>query len=371
MRLSQKCSSIISGKAKGPAAVLIRGLLAAAAIPYGAAVGIRNRLYDGGLLKSHKVTVPVICIGNITAGGTGKTPTVIWLCKKLKENGQKVAVLTRGYKAGRDGKSDEVQLLANELPDTPVVTGGDRVKTAAKAIIEHHPDVLLMDDGFQHRRLERDLDIVIVDCTCPFGYERLMPRGLLRESARQLKRADVVILGRSDQVDAEKLRQLRQRVEKLIERKNDGPARPTEKIIVESVHKPIELVGASGKATELDQLDGRAIAAFCGIGNPQAFDHMLKRLGADVRKLTAMTDHYEYTKKDLVEIAKSGRAAGVDWLVTTEKDWVKLTDAIPSELANKIYRLRIETTIQDPSDQQQLMQKVELVCKNEKKSTSR
>ncbi|MCK4850899.1 MAG: tetraacyldisaccharide 4'-kinase, partial [Phycisphaerae bacterium] len=182
---------IINGLHKGIIASLARALLSALTLPYSLAVHLRNILYDLRILPSYSAEVPVVCVGNIACGGTGKTPMVIALVKMLQELGHRPAILTRGYKGSAEKPADEVLLFAQSLPDVPVVVNPDRVSAAKAAAKQFDIDVLVMDDGFGHRRLSRELDIVLL--AEPLEKLRLLPRGLYREPASSLKRADIVI----------------------------------------------------------------------------------------------------------------------------------------------------------------------------------
>ncbi len=193
---------LISGAARGPMPTLERLALRAASLPYGLAVRLRNAAYRLGWLSSRRVGVPVVSVGNLTAGGTGKTPCVAYVARYYRRLDRCVAILSRGY-GGAGGRNDEALVLEEELPDVPHLQGADRVALAATAIEELESEVLVLDDGFQHRRLARDLDLVLVDATEPWGHGYLLPRGLLREPASALRRAGVVLLTRCDQVPAE------------------------------------------------------------------------------------------------------------------------------------------------------------------------
>jgi tetraacyldisaccharide 4'-kinase len=182
------------------------------------------------MLRAHQVDVPVISIGNLTLGGTGKTPMVEFVCRWFLQRGKRPIILSRGYRAA-GGCNDEARLLQSNLPEVPHLQGKDRVALARHACEHFAPDVLVLDDGFQHRRLARDLDIVLIDCTEPFGYGRIFPRGLLREPIGSLRRAGLVVLSRADQC----LRADRDRIRAQI---FDAAG---EKPIVEAVHRPTAL----------------------------------------------------------------------------------------------------------------------------------
>ena len=205
---------LVSGESSGLCAILLRFILGIAAHVYRVITWVRNFLYSKGWLKIHRADVPVISIGNITTGGTGKTPLVIRLCNFLRNSGSKCAILTRGYKAD-ENYGDEPAVLAESCPGIQVVVNPDRVAGAAEAISKFGAKVLVMDDGFQHRRLVRELDIVAIDSTVPFGYGKLLPAGLLREPVDSLKRADAAVITRCDQVDEAELIQLEGKLKKV------------------------------------------------------------------------------------------------------------------------------------------------------------
>ena len=215
--------NLVSGHTSGPLAAFLRSILVLLSWPYSLVVRLRNGLYSSGVLRRHRVNAVVICVGNLTTGGTGKTPLVVWLCKRLQSKGLRVAVLTRGYRAtnqkseiGNQEYSDEPAVLTARCPDVSVVVNPVRVAGARQAIGEHDAEVLILDDGFQHRRLARDIDIVTIDATSPFGYGRLLPAGLLREPVAGLRRAHAAVITRCDQISEERLaqivRQLRQAI---------------------------------------------------------------------------------------------------------------------------------------------------------------
>jgi tetraacyldisaccharide 4'-kinase len=344
MRLSPKCRAVLSGEDPGVKAGLLRCLLVIPAALYQPIIGLRNACYNRGWKKTYQVPVPVICVGNLTVGGTGKTPMVIWLCRLIQRRGLKVAVLSRGYKAKGDLDNDETALMRQTLPDVPIVINPNRVEGAREAIQEHNAKVLVLDDGFQHRRLARDLDIVLIDCTCPFGYDHILPRGLLREPKSQLRRAHVAVLSRCDMIEKNELSQLEEQVEQLLHDTKDKSETPP-KVIVHSQHQPVALLKADGSKHQPAELKGKKIFAFCGIGNPQAFEDMLTDLGADVIGHYQFGDHYVYDGLDAKLLLDWRGQYNADWLVTTEKDWVKLK-AIPAiAKIEDIFWLKVETRI--------------------------
>ncbi|MCA1685652.1 MAG: tetraacyldisaccharide 4'-kinase, partial [Planctomycetia bacterium] len=201
---------IVRGRTAGPLAGAARVGLRLAS--FGASLGVllRNLGYDRGRLAVARAAVPVVSVGNLTLGGTGKTPMVEWVARWYRRRGVRVAILSRGYRRdGSGGVNDEAMVLEENLPDVPHLQDPDRVKIAGVAVEELGSELLVLDDGFQHRRLARDLDLVLLDALEPFGLGRLFPRGLLREPVRSLRRADLVVLTRADLVTADALRAIR------------------------------------------------------------------------------------------------------------------------------------------------------------------
>ena len=319
---------IMSG-AGGVGASLLRAGLLCAAGPYAAAMGARRWLYRRGLLPSRGADVPVICVGNITTGGTGKTPMVAWVVGCLARAGKRPAILTRGYKAVA-GLSDEAELLKS-LTGADVVVNGDRV-AGAKTAVSGGADVLVMDDGYQHRRLRRDLDIVLVDAANPFGFGHCLPRGLLREPPGALRDAGAVVITRSDAVDREALAALRGRLASLA----------PDASLHAAAHRPVRLIDADGVEHSVGTLAGRKVMAFCGIASPESFFETLEALGADVSATRALADHVEYTDAVTAEIARLADNGEGEILVTTQKDYVKLDG---KELGGQVWQLVVEMAI--------------------------
>jgi tetraacyldisaccharide 4'-kinase len=307
-------NEIVSGRRRGIAAMIARLGLSAASAPYGAAVRLRNGLYDVGWKRRHRAVVPVVSVGNLTLGGTGKTPCVEYLARFYRDQDVRVAILSRGY-GSSGGRNDEALVLEENLPDVPHLQGPDRVALAATAVEELEAELLILDDGFQHRRLARDLDVVLLDATDPFGHDRLFPRGLLREPASSLRRADGVLLTRCDQVPDPTVKELTDRARRL------APGRP----VVATTHGPVAWIQHDHPDRPADALRDRPVAAFCGIGNPEAFRNTLRGVGADPAAFRAFPDHHAYTRADVNELRTWARQQPVDAaLVTTQKDLVKL-----------------------------------------------
>ena len=261
--------------------------------------------------------VPVVSVGNVTTGGTGKTPTVELLVRELLARGRRPAILSRGYRAARGELSDEAQLLALNLPDVPHHVGADRVLTG-RAAVDRGADVLVLDDGFQHARLKRDLDIVLFDALDPFGGGRVLPAGLLREPLEVLSRAGLVCITRGQLVPREDVEILRGI---LRDRCPDAPH--VELATDAQGWEPLPCPpGVQSCAPE--SFSGKRALVFAGIGNPSAFFLTLRAMGLEIAETVRFPDHHPYTSADLASIGARARALGVAVVATTQKDAVKL-----------------------------------------------
>ncbi|MCA9073908.1 MAG: tetraacyldisaccharide 4'-kinase [Planctomycetaceae bacterium] len=306
---------VISGRRRGVIAGVMRVGLALLTPFYRMAVITRYWLFDTGLKTTHSVDVPVISIGNITTGGTGKTPVVAWVTQWLTSQGKQPGIVSRGYRSLDDAGNDELRVLEQLCPGVPHVQSHDRLMAARKAIASHDVDVIVLDDGFQHRRLHRDLDIVLVDATNPWGYGHLLPRGLLREPHSALCRADIIVLTRVDHVDEDSLKRVRQQASQL-----------TVAPLAEVGFRPTGMLSLSGKTVSLEALMGENVFAFCGIGNPEGFRRTLSDAGIMVADdaMVTFADHHHYTEAEFVSLAEQAKSQRVTALVTTQKDLVKL-----------------------------------------------
>lgn len=305
---------LVSGRRRGAGASLVRGVLRAAEVPYSWGVRWRNRRYDRNDSAAARVSVPVVSVGNLTLGGTGKTPMVKWIARWFGERGVRVAIVSRGYGAAAGAKNDEALELDQALPGLPQVQNPDRVAGAREAVERFGAELILLDDGFQHRRLARDLDVVLLDATAPFGYEHVFPRGMLREPVTGLARADVVCLTRAGALDAAGRAAVRERVAELV----------PQAVWCEASHAPCELRNSAGETRPLDSVKGKRVAAFAGIGNPAAFRRTLEELGAEIGCWREFPDHYSYGETDRVELAAAIANAKCELAVATHKDLVKL-----------------------------------------------
>jgi tetraacyldisaccharide 4'-kinase len=305
---------LVSGRRNGVLAALARGALRVAEVPYTMVVSHRNRQYDTAAKTIHRANVPVIAIGNLTLGGTGKTPMVKWLAERFQGTGSRVAIVSRGYGAADGKQNDEALELAQALPDVPHIQNRDRVAAARQAIREHGAQLLLLDDGFQHRRLGRDLDIVLLDALEPFGFEHIFPRGTLREPLEGLQRAQVVCLSRADAISPNERDAIRKRVAQI----------SPQAIWCEAAHAASRLVNSRGESQPLEYLAQHRIAAFCGIGNPAGFRHTLGATHCELVAWREFPDHHAYSGADRTELVSLATNAKAEMLVCTQKDLVKL-----------------------------------------------
>lgn len=284
-------------------------------VPYGAAAHLRARAYRKGILKQRRLDGVVISVGNLTVGGTGKTPMVLWITERLLAVGKNVGILTRGYRgkkipsgagesAGDDSTSDEVQLLKSRLGDRVMFgVGPDRFE-CGRELARRGVNWFVLDDGFQHLQLARDVDIVLIDATNPFGGGHVLPAGRLREPRTALSRADIIVITRSHHAPA---------VEAAIQRDSDAPifyARPEPDAVTAPFHPHL---------TERDAR-GRRLFAFCGIGNPSAFIADLRDWGFQIVGHRFFPDHHRYSAADVHGIEREAKAVGAEGVICTEKD---------------------------------------------------
>jgi len=291
--------------------MLARLLLGIMSRIYSPIIRIRNYYYDKIFLP-HWLDAPVISVGNLTVGGTGKTPMTVWLCGKMLQRGRKPAVLARGYTTTREGMPDEIMMIARRYPEAVVIANPNRSAAGQLAVEEYQAKAVILDDGFQHRRVGRDLDILMIDATLPFGFGRGLPRGLLREPLCGLRRADAVVLTRCDQCEAEEIDEIERRIRRM------HPEVP----IVQTTHRFAGFTDLGGHSVEAPQ-SGK-VGAMASIARPGAFVQTLEDLGLQPAETRFWPDHHHYTKEDAEQIRQWIRQAHLDALVTTEKDAVKL-----------------------------------------------
>jgi tetraacyldisaccharide 4'-kinase len=311
-------------------------------------INLRNWLYDNKIIQVVKLPCPVISVGNITVGGTGKTPCVIWLAEMLRENGFKPAILSRGYGGKNslpvnivsDGKDillssaaagDEPCLIAQTLKGVPVITGPQRILTGQTAINNFGTDVLICDDAFQHRQIFRDINLLLLDSQRPLGNGHVLPRGSLREPARELHRANAFIVTRV--AEAAKPGN---RIGKLAQEMNMP--------VFFSSHKPVDIVqGDYSIQLPLADLKGKKICAFAGIAKPDSFKKSILAAEAQIISFDIFPDHHRYNKNELNRIHNNFLNSDADLLITTEKDGMRLWEF--TEFLPLIYLMRMALEI--------------------------
>jgi len=352
---------VLAGKKKGFSVGIFKVFIGGLSLLYLVVIQIRCLLYRLRIFRARSVTAWVISVGNITLGGTGKTPVVERLAGLLNSRGRKVAIVSRGYRRKRgprlrrlkeklrgapttrvvsDGYNillnsrvagDEPYMLASNLEGVPVVINRNRRKGALYAIRRFKADTIILDDGFQHLDLKRDLDIVLIDTTCPFGNGHIFPRGILREPRRNLSRADLLLItkavsGGQDELKKE-LRRYNQRAR-----------------ILECCHNPIYLydVRTSIKAS-LDFIRGMKAATLAGIANPEGFEKMLSGLGVEVIHSRRFADHHIYSQQELIDVLNKAARRGAEILLTTEKDAVRFPRLPKGSIPVYSLRVRIDS----------------------------
>ncbi|MCC6580828.1 MAG: tetraacyldisaccharide 4'-kinase [Phycisphaeraceae bacterium] len=335
--------SVLRGRSHRPTDAAMRTALSCLTPAYRAAVAARNAMFDLHLRAAFSLDRPTVSVGNLTTGGTGKTPMVAALALMLREAGHLPAVLLRGYRAAKGKLADEAVLLTRLLgTDIPVEANPCRA-AGAKAVLTRTPSVtvFLLDDGFQHRQAKRDVDLVLVDAVEPWGLGRLLPRGLLREPLSSLSRATGVIVTRADQVSPRIVEQ----IDATVRQWTGQP--PTAHV----AFAWSSLRDADDRELPLAELRGRRVAGVCGIGNPAGFEASLRQHADEVIRVIALPDHHDYTADEVVQFLRESREAGADVAVTTDKDFVKWSpDAVRAVEGIKVVRPAVRARFLDGLD---------------------
>ncbi len=319
-------------------------------------INARLLLYRLGIFRTTSLPCKVVSVGNITLGGTGKTPFTCLLAEAIRAGGYRVAVLSRGYKGNfqtpfglvSDGErvlmnaaeaGDEPYLLGRTLAGVPVVVGRKRAGSGRFAVERFHPDVILLDDGFQHVALKRDLNLLLIDSNAQFGNRYLFPRGVLREPLPQLSRADAFILTKTGQSSSIK--------NLLVDLRKWGEGRP----VFQVTYAPRELLAAGGQARlPAASLAGKKILAFCGIARPDSFREMLADLKAQIAAMEIFPDHYAYGLRDRERLFLEARELRADALVTTEKDMARWEILGPGEAPAPVWALSIRHVFREEEE---------------------
>ncbi len=355
--------SVIEDRRRGRGAALLRGFLHFLSLLFTGAVQFRLRLFREGIIRPHTLGCQVISIGNLTVGGTGKTPVVEVFARHLQHSGRKVAILSRGYKKKEDPllvrllnmlllrtenepprvvsdgrrllldsaqSGDEPYMLASNLNDVVVIVDKDRVKAGRYAVRKFGCDTLILDDGFQYLRLKHRLDIVLVDRTNPFGNRRLLPGGILREPVRNIRRAGFIFITKSPAAGAPELKEQLRRLNPTAE-------------IVECRHAPKHLQNLyTGEQQPLSFLNGKNVGALSGIASPKGFEETLVTLGAKLLYHKRYADHHRYSQQEILDVINRSAERGCEIILTTEKDAVRFPMLERRDLPMFFLRVEIE-----------------------------
>jgi tetraacyldisaccharide 4'-kinase len=327
--------NLTTDKYKGLIPDIIKLCLFILSLIYGLAIRI---LILFNRLITRKLNAKVVSVGNITLGGTGKTSLVEFIAECLKLRNHKVAILSRGYKGrGVKAPADEPFMLQMNLKDVPVIVNADRIKGGSRAINDFSADTLILDDGFQQWKIKKDLEIVTIDATNPFGNKHMIPRGILREPLSSLKRADMFVLTKTNlQSDTKDLKNILSRINPSAE-------------IFESMHKPIGFysINKRQELLNLDRLKDKTATLFCGIADPDSFERLITESGIKIGLSFKFPDHYNYTQRDLGDISQRSKDKGIDMIITTEKDAARLHSLQPSAFSLQLLVFRISIAIKD------------------------
>jgi len=315
--MEEEFRRLMRGEQRGLLASTARLALCVPELFYSSVMRLRNLAFDLGVLKSHRASVPVISVGNITTGGTGKTPFVALVCDICRAAGVEAGIVSRGYRAATAEGNDEKKVLEILTPGVPHEQNSARI-IASERLLKAHPrcGAIVMDDGLQHRHLYRDLNLVLIDATCPFGYDHVLPRGLLREPLSGLHRADVIVLTRCDLVPDNQLREIERRAK-------SASGLPIEKIL-RTEFRSASLRTATGHQKPIEELRGQPVFLATGIGNPSAFQQTCLAAGFMIQGTRWFPDHHHFSEQDRLQILQEARAAGAAHVVMTLKDLVKL-----------------------------------------------
>ncbi len=378
--LEQYLLEVMSGRRRQWYDRLLAGGLFFASRFYRMGIQFRNWMYAKRIIRHHALGCLVVSIGNLSCGGTGKTPVVEVFARTLSAKGRKVAILSRGYRSKKrsfgsrlahilhaqeielppkvvsDGKNllmnsefagDEPYMLASNVKEAAVIVDKDRVKSGIYAIEHFHSDVIILDDGFQYLMLKPHINIALVDSTDPFGNGHVLPRGTLREPIKNIRRADYVFLTKSD--GSHKLQHLKNFIRRHTRRAE----------IIECCHKPKHIVQLfSHERKELAELKGRRVAALSAIACPRSFENFLRQLGAELVLCDHYADHHRYTQQEIIDFINEAKAKGAEMILTTEKDAVRIPRLDRCDVP--LYFLRIEIDIL--SGQESFDQCISRIC---------
>jgi len=334
--------NLATDRYRGPVAAVIKSFLYLFSLVYGL---VARGLIFIHHLKPHRLNCKVISVGNITLGGTGKTSLVEFIARYLREKGHKVAVLTRGYKRKLTtydlqlttcaAMGDEPYMLKMNLKEVPVVVDADRIRAAKLAMRDYSADTVILDDGLQQWKIKKDLEIITIDSTNPFGNGCLIPRGILRQPLCYLKQADIFVLTKTN------INPDVQDIKDFLASINPGS------LIIESIHCPVGFykIGEPYELFNKNIFQGKAVTLFSGIGDPDSFENLIKSLDIEVGLTFRFRDHHNYTQQDLENIFKRSRDKNINIVITTEKDTARLRSLQLTAYSLQLLYLRIELKI--------------------------
>lgn len=316
--MKQFIADIINDKSSGLGAELLKPVLYFLSLVYGFLVDLRLKLFEFRLLKSYHLTLPVISVGNITWGGTGKTPCVEYIAQLLLKKNKRVVILSRGYSESKydESDSDEGKVFKRNLPSVPVLLGKDRVKNAVAFLIQNHADYFILDDGFQQVGIKKNLDICLVDALNPFGNGWLIPRGILRERLNHLRRCDYVIITKTNFVNgAENIKMIEEKILSYYPQCH----------IAHAVHKPVNIVNIdSDREVLLDQIKGEKVCLLSGIADPDSFEQNIRTFGVNIENHFRYIDHHQFTKQEMIQCKDYCEKNQIKYLMMTQKDAVRI-----------------------------------------------
>ena len=336
-KIKKKIENIMTGEG-GSSFSSVEFLLFILSLFYGGLVKLRSAAYQRGMIKSKRLPCKVISIGNITAGGTGKTPMTLYMAELIKRLGYEVVVISRGYKGelektggivsngetvlmGPEKAGDEPFMLASRLRNIPVIVGKNRFQAGMQAVKNFNPDVIVLDDAFQHLKIKRDIDLVLLDSNNPFGNSHLLPRGVLREPLSALLRSDALIMTRSGHASKTQMK-------KFIQSKPvfKTSHTPYAYIVKKGKYIPFETITTSSFLYDFDFLKDRRVLAFAGIARNDDFLYTVESFKCDITDFLGFDDHHRYSDSDLNRLFRLAQKTNVEFLITTEKDYARIAN---------------------------------------------
>lgn len=343
-KINKKMIKIMTGEGESQFSSF-KSLLYFVSIVYHSLVKFRAALYEKNIIKSQRLPTTVISIGNLTVGGTGKTPMTLYMAELVKKLGYEVVVISRGYKGelekaggivsngktvlmGPEKAGDEPFMLACRLKNIPVVVGKNRFEAGMQAVKKFKPDVIVLDDAFQHLKIKRDIDLVLIDSNNPFGNLHLLPRGVLREPLSALLRADALIMTRSNRASETKMEKSLGELKEFIQSKPvfKTSHAPYAYIVKKGKYVSFESISTSSFLRDFDFLRDRRVLAFSGIARNDDFLNTIESFNCDITDFIGFEDHHRYSDNDLNRVFRLAEKANVEFLITTEKDYARVAN---------------------------------------------